>query len=112
MQRTMNLKGFFLIVGILLVVFLVLNGVLGNHGSEKDNARKALQMRLSKLEEENKELMRQLNSAGSAEEIAARAVKEYSYVKPDAIRFEFTNPEMLYAYSEEELNMLMDELID
>ena len=40
------------------------------------------------------------------------AVKDYSYVKKDAIRFEFTNPEVLYAYSEEELQILMDEMND
>ena len=112
MQRTMNLKGFVLIVGILLAVFLILNGVLGGSVNEKEQQRKELQVRLARLEEENKELVRRLNAAGSAEEIAARAIREYSYVKPDAIRFEFTNPEALYAYSEEEIQILMDELID
>ena len=40
------------------------------------------------------------------------AVKDYSYVKKDAIRFEYTNPEALYAYSEDELQILMDEMND
>ena len=40
------------------------------------------------------------------------AVKDYAYVRHDAIRFEFTNPEALYAYTEEELQILMDEMND
>ena len=40
----------------------------------------------------------------------ANAVKKYSYVKRDAIRFEYTNPEAIYAYSEKELQILMDEM--
>ena len=49
---------------------------------------------------------------GTDEYIMSSAVKDYSYVKKDAIRFEFTNPEVLYAYSETELQILMDEMND
>ena len=38
------------------------------------------------------------------------AVRDYAYVQKDAIRFEYTNPEALYAYTEEELQILMDEM--
>ena len=112
MQKTMNLKGFVLIIGILLVVFLILNGIIGGGADEKENRKRELQIKLARLEEENKELLRQLDEAGSAESIAARAIREYSYVQPDAIRFEFTNPQALYAYSEAEIQIMMDELID
>ena len=40
------------------------------------------------------------------------AVRDYSYVRKDAIRFEFTNPEALYAYTDDELQILMDEMND
>ena len=47
---------------------------------------------------------------GTEEYIMSSAVRDYSYVQKDAIRFEFTNPEVLYAYSEAELQILMDEM--
>ena len=58
----------------------------------------------------NKDLLNRLNMAGTDEYIMANAVKKYSYVKRDAIRFEYTNPEAIYAYSEQELQILMDEM--
>ena len=66
----------------------------------------------TKLEEEFKRLNRELNVVGTDEYIMSSAVKDYAYVKKDAIRFEFTNPEVLYAYSETELQILMDEMND
>ena len=61
-----------------------------------------------------------ISEAGSLNKAAERlyvsqpsltsAVKEYAYVQKDAIRFEYTNPEALYAYTEEELQILMDEM--
>ena len=69
-------------------------------------------MQKTKLEEEFKALNRELNVVGTDEYIMSSAVKDYSYVKKDSIRFEFTNPEALYAYSEAELQILMDEMND
>jgi hypothetical protein len=39
-------------------------------------------------------------------------MENYAYVKKDDIRFEFSNPEALYTYSEEELRILVDEMAD
>jgi len=112
MYRTMNLKGFFLILGIMLLVFLVLHSLLQGTVDEKTEKEKALRVKLTKLEEENKNLNTQLNVVGTDEYIMSSAVRDYSYVKKDAIRFEFTNPEALYAYTDEELQILMDEMSD
>ena len=100
MYRSMNLKGFLLILGVMLLIFLVLHSVLRGSANQ------------TKLEEEFKSLNKQLSVVGTDEYIMSSAVKEYSYVKKDAIRFEFTNPEVLYAYSEAELQILMDEIND
>ena len=51
-----------------------------------------------------------LNLAGTDEYIMANAVRKYSYVKKDAIRFEYTNPEAIYAYTDQEMQILMDEM--
>ena len=112
MDRTMNLKGFLLILGVMLLIFLVLHSVLRGTVNEKAEEEKILRVKKTKLEEEFKRLNRELNVVGTDEYIMSSAVKDYSYVKKDAIRFEFTNPEVLYAYSEAELQILMDEMND
>ena len=112
MYRSMNLKGFLLILGVMLLIFLVLHSVLRGTVNEKAEDEKILRVKKTKLEEEFKRLNRELNVVGTDEYIMSSAVKDYSYVKKDAIRFEFTNPEVLYAYSEAELQILMDEMND
>jgi cell division protein FtsB len=96
----------------MLLVFLVLHSTLRGTVNEKAEEEKILRVKKTKLEEEFKRLNRELNVVGTEEYIMSSAVKDYSYVKKDAIRFEFTNPEVLYAYSEAELQILMDEMND
>ena len=112
MYRSMNLKGFLLILGVMLLIFLILHSALRGTVNEKAEEEKILRVKKTKLEEEFKRLNRELNVVGTDEYIMSSAVKDYSYVKKDAIRFEFTNPEVLYAYSESELQILMDEMND
>ena len=112
MYRSMNLKGFLLILGIMLLIFLILHSLLKNTVNEKAEEEKYLRVRKTKLEEEYKRLNKELNVIGTDEYIMSSAVKDFSYVKTDAIRFEFTNPEVLYGYSEAELQILMDEMND
>ena len=112
MYKSMNLKGFLLILGVMLAVFLILHSMLRGTVNEKAEEEKLLRVQKTKLEEEFKRLNRELNVVGTDEYIMSSAVKDYSYVKKDAIRFEFTNPEVLYAYSESELQILMDEMND
>ena len=112
MYKTMNLKGFLLILGIMLLLFLILHSALRGTANEKAEEEKLLRVKKTKLEEEDKRLNKELNVVGTDEYIMSSAVKDYSYVKKDAIRFEFTNPEVLYAYSESELQILMDEMND
>ena len=112
MYRSMNLKGFLLILGVMLLIFLVLHSALRGTVNEKAEEEKILRVKKTKLEEEFKRLNRELNVVGTDEYIMSSAVKDYSYVKKDAIRFEFTNPEALYAYTDDELQILMDEMND
>ena len=110
MNRTMTFKGFLLILGFVLIVFLILHSVLKSSGDEQRQKQQELRVQLTRLEEENKDLLSRLNMAGTDEYIMANAVKKYSYVKKDAIRFEYTNPEAIYAYTDQELQILMDEM--
>ena len=112
MDRSMNLKGFVLILGIMLVIFLVLHLTMKSAVDDKAEKEKLLRIQKTKLEEEYKDLNNELNVIGTDDYIMSSAVKDYSYVRKDAIRFEYTNPEALYAYSAEELQILMDEMND
>ena len=112
MYKSMNLKGFLVILGVMLLIFLVLHSVLKGTVNQKAEEEKILRVKKTKLEEEFKRLNKELSVVGTDEYIMSSAVRDYSYVKRDAIRFEFTNPEVLYAYSESELQILMDEMND
>ena len=112
MYKSMNLKGFLLILGVMLLIFIILHSSLRGTVNEKAEEEKLLRVRKTRLEEEFKSLNKQLNVVGTDEYIMSSAVRDYSYVRKDAIRFEFTNPEVLYAYSESELQILMDEMND
>ena len=110
MNRTMTFKGFLLILVIVLTVFFVLHTILKNSADEQRQKQQELRVQLTRLEEENKDLLNRLNMAGTDEYIMANAVRKYSHVKKDAIRFEYTNPEAIYAYTDQEMQILMDEM--
>ena len=69
MSRTMTFKGFLLILGIVLIVFLILHSVLKNSANEQRQKQQELRVQLTRLEEENKELLSKLNMAGTDEYI-------------------------------------------
>ena len=110
MQRSVSLKGFVLVLGLIVAVFLILHTVLRSGVDERTEKEKELKVRLTRLEEENKDLTTQLNVVDTDDYIRSSAVRNYSFVQKDAIRFEFTNPDAIYGYSEEELAILMDEI--
>ena len=110
MYRSMNLKGFVLILAIMLVIFLVFHLTMKSDVDEKSEKAQLLRIQKTKLEEEYKNLNSELSIIGTEDYIMTSAVKEYAYVQKDAIRFEYTNPEALYAYTEEALQILMDEM--
>ena len=110
MQRSVSLKGLVFLLAVILAVFFILHTGLRSGADERAEKEKELRVRLTRLEEENKNLSTQLNVVDTDEYIRSSAVRDYSYVQKDAIRFEYTNPEAIYGYSEEELAVLMDEI--
>ena len=40
------------------------------------------------------------------------AIQNYDFMNKNDIRFEYENPEALYAYSEQEIRILMDEMTE
>jgi len=112
MYRSMNIRGFLIILGLILVVFLVLHPILRSNLNQKTEEEKALQLALTQLEDENRDLNARLSVVGTADYIVSSAMENYSYMNRDDIRFEYANPEALYAYSEEEIRIWMDEIGD
>ena len=112
MQRTMTVKGFIVILSLILAVFLTLHLLMKGDLSRKAAEEAALAQALAELQEEEKDLKNQLSIVGTEDYIVSSAMENYSFVKKDDIRFEFSNPEALYTYSEEELRILVDEMAD
>lgn len=112
MNKTMNLKGFVVILGIALVIFLTFHLILQNSLGQKTDREKELQVTLTALEEENRNLTARMNVVGTDDYIVSSAIQNYSFMNKNDIRFEFENPEALYAYSEEEIRILMDEMTE
>ena len=112
MQRTMTIKGFLIILALILAVFLVLHLTMKGDLSRKAEQENAMKIALARLQEEEKDLKAQLSIVGTEDFIVSSARENYSYISRDDIRFEFSNPEALYTYSEEELRILVDEMAD
>ncbi len=112
MDKVMNKKGFLLILGIMLVAFLTFYLILNNQLNQKREQENAMRVSLTRLEEANTELKNQLSLVGTEDYIVSSAMTNYAYMNKNDLRFEFSNPEALYAYTEEELKILMDEIAE
>ncbi len=112
MQKTMTVKGFVLILALVLAVFLCFHLMMRGDLTRKAEQENALKLALTRLQEEEKDLKNQLSIVGTADYIVSSARENYSFVNRDDIRFVFSNPEALYAYTEEELRTLVDEMAD
>ena len=112
MQRTMTIRGFIVILVLILAVFLCLHLIMRGDLSRKAEQEAALRQALAELQEEEKDLRNQLEIVGTEDYIVSSAKENYSYLNKEDIRFEFSNPEALYAYTEQELRILVDEVAD
>ena len=112
MRKTMNYRTFAWTVGIILAVFLALHLILSAQVREKQLQEESLRQTLVRLQEENTELDAELQQVDSENYIVSSAMNNYAFMNKDDLRFEFTNPEALYAYTEEELSIMLDEMTD
>ena len=112
MQRSMSLKGFLVLLGIIVLVFLAAHLALRGNAGRKRGEENLLRQELARLQDEQKDLDTQLNLVGTDDYIISSARDQYSYVNREDIRFQYTNPDALYGYSEEEIRILLDELAE
>ena len=112
MRPTMNWRRFGWLAGGLLAGFLIIFLLLHTQVSRSRQEESALQITLTLAEEQNREMNAQLNQVGTENYIVTSAMTNYAFMNKDDLRFQFSNPEALYAYTEEELKILMDEMAD
>lgn len=112
MRRTMNWKGFLAILAVMSLVFGVLLLILNNQLRAREEEENNRRVTLTRLDEEGRELTARLNLVGTEDYIVSSAMTNFAYMNKNDLRFEFTNPEALYAYTEEEMQILSDELAD
>ena len=70
-----------------------------------------LQRSLSRLQQEQLNLTAELKQIGSTSYIENRARTDYAFLKPGELRFEVVNAEALEAYTAEEMQILMEEMM-
>ena len=103
-----------LVIGLAVVLLLGIfaYGISQNRAAlREETAREAdLQWILSRKEGQNLMLQQRVDDIGSRSYIESRARADLNYLKPGEIRFEVVNPELLDGYTEEELQIIIDEM--
>jgi len=112
LHRTMNWKGLLIIVGVLLLLFAIFHGIMQNKLNTNKDKQTGLQITLTKEQGDNNELHARLTEVGTMDYIVKSARENYAFISKNEMRFEFDNPEALSNYTERELQILMEELID
>jgi cell division protein FtsB len=91
----------------LLVYGLTLNSA---HRRALNEQEASLQQRLSRKEEIQLSLAQQVEDIGSKSYIERHARSDYAYLKPGEMRFEVVNAEVLDNYTQEEWQVILNEL--
>ena len=112
MRKVMNYRRFLWTAGFMLVLFLALFSLLSGRLNARQEEETALRRTLIRLEDENASLDAQLQLVDTEDYIVSSAMTNYAFMNRNDLRFQFTNPEALYAYTEQELKILMDEMAD
>ncbi len=112
MQKTVSYRRFGWALAGILAVFLILYGIASRQLGSRQEEENLLRAKLNDLEEKNQEMDAELKLVGTEDYIVSSAMNNYAFMNKDDLRFQFTNPEALYAYTEEELEILMAETTD
>ena len=97
---------------LVLAIAICIGGAISNRNdlARAIQERSDLQVTLSKTEAERNALKKQYDSIGSKPYLETRARDEDHYLREDEIRFVVENPDMLDNYTDEELNILINEM--
>lgn len=107
--KVMTWRGMAFIAGASFLVFLVaLIGVLSS-GNAMQAQYEQQQQAYVLMEQQVAELRNELARVGTDGYVENEARTRYDYVRSGEIRFEFSNPQLLSYYTEEEMEIIMDE---
>ncbi len=109
MYKVMNWRGFVLIVAIILIIFLPLYFHIKGMLNTQEEKRTAGNIQLSQQEELNQKLQLKLARYDDNDYIADVAIRN-GYVRSNDIRFQVVNPDALKLYTEEERDILFQEM--
>ena len=101
------------VLGLLAVILLVFGVLLiqaARGRSDAEARESALSQSIVRLQNEQISLNGQLQQVGTSGYVETIARTEYAYLKEGEIRFEIINPEILDAYTEEEMQILIEEM--
>lgn len=112
MEKRMNWQGFLVLAAILVTVFIIGMMLISSQLNQNREKSTALQFALNHAYAGNNELVAELELVGTTGFIESSARRDLNYIKPGELCFEFANPEALYAYTAEELDILMEEMTD
>ena len=112
MYRHMNWRGFVVILAVILIVFLPLHLTMKAKRAEQDERKTAENAKLIQQEELNQKLKRKLENTETGDYIAQVAIQKYDFVNKNDIRFEIVNPDALNLYTDEEIQILIQEMAE
>lgn len=112
MQNTMRWGKIVLCGALALTLFLVWNGRLKEERQRLLEEETTLRINLADVTAQGNSLDEQIARVGTNSYVESRARQDYQYIKPGELRFEFVNPEELYAYTEEEARIRQEAMED
>lgn len=111
-SRYMNWKGLAILIGSLLALFLIVHFILKGILNNSTQTLHEREYQQTQEEARNNSLHDELDEVGTTEYIIRNARENYDFVSRNELRFEYENPEALYAYTEQELQILLTEMAE
>ena len=95
-QRRISYLAFFLACGLLLYFFFLGRDTIQQQKQALLEERSQYQSMLNQVKKEKQDVELEISQAGTDAYIENKARTQYGFLKPGEIRFEITNPEVLF----------------
>lgn len=95
-QRRISYLAFFLACGLLVYFFFMGQNAMEETKQALNEERSQYQSLLNQAKKEKQEVELEISQAGTDAYIENKARTQYGFLKPGEIRFEITNPEVLF----------------
>ena len=95
-QRRISFLAFFLVCGLLVYFFFLGQDTMNQKKQTLQDERSQYQSLLNQAKKEKQDVELEISQAGTDAYIENKARTQYGFLKPGEIRFEITNPEVLF----------------